>query len=100
MAVIEGSTRPKLYKKTGDVKQVKTSNKVKHSKAAVTQSRPSHQQGETSVGLAGNQIPTPDKLRQEAYIQKEEQARLLHLADRAKAVLIKLSHRELVLLMC
>ena len=32
-----------------------------------------------------NQIPTLDKLRQEAYIQKEVQARLLHLADRAKA---------------
>ena len=29
--------------------------------------------------------PPPDKLRQEAYIQKEVQARLLHLADRVKA---------------
>ena len=85
LAVIEGSNRPRPYKKTSDAKQIKTSNKVRCSKAAVTQSSPSYQQGEIGVGLASNQIPIPDKLRQEAYIQKEVQARLLHLADRAKA---------------
>ena len=85
MAVIEGSRGHKPYKKTADVKQIKTSNKVKRSKGAVAQSSPSHQQGEMGVGLPSNRIPTPDKLRQEAYIQKEVQARLLHLADRAKA---------------
>ena len=85
LAVIEGNRGHKLYKKTTDAKQIKTSNKVKRSKGAVAQSSPSHQQGEMAVGLASNRIPTPDKLRQEAYIQKEVQARLLHLADRAKA---------------
>ena len=38
LAVIEGSTRPRPYKKTGDVKQIKSSNKVKRSKAADTRS--------------------------------------------------------------
>ena len=85
LAVIEGSRGPKPYKKTSDARKIKTSNKVTHSKVAVAQSSPSHQQGEIGVGFAGNGIPTPDKLRQEAYIQKEVQARLLHLADLAKA---------------
>ena len=85
LAVIEGSTRSRHYKKPSDAKHIKSSSRVKRSKAAVTQSGPSHRQGETSVGLASNQISTPDKLRQEAYIQKEVQARLLHLADKAKA---------------
>ena len=85
LAVIEGTNTPRPYKKTNDPKIIKTSNKARHSKAPVKQSSPSHQQGEVGVGLASNQIPTPDKLRQEAYIQKEVQARLLHLADRAKA---------------
>ena len=84
LAVIEGSTRSRPYKKTSDAKHIKSPSGVKHSKASVTQSGPSHWQGETSVGLASNQIPTPDKLKQEAYIQKEVQARLLHLVDKAK----------------
>ena len=67
------------------MKKIKSSNKVKRSKAAVTQYSPSHQQGETSIGLASSRIPTPDKLRQETFLQKEGQARLLHIADRAKA---------------
>ena len=84
LSVIEG-TRPKTHKKTSDAKLVKTSHKVKCAKGAVPQSSPSHQQGGSSVGIASNHIPTPDKLQQEAYIQREVQARLLHLADRAKA---------------
>ena len=70
LAVIEGTNTPRPYKKTNDPKIIKTSNKARRSKAPVTQSSPSHQQGEVGVGLASNQIPTPDKLRQEAYIQK------------------------------
>ena len=63
LAVIKGSTRSKPYKKTSDAKRIKSSSSVKCSKAAVTQSGPSHWQGEASVGLASNQIPDKLKLK-------------------------------------
>ena len=69
------------------MKKIKSSNKVKRSKAAVTQSSPSHQQGEASIGLASSRIPTPDKLRQETE-------RLLHIADRAKAGIDKIKSQR------
>ena len=85
LAAIENTRKSRPHKNTSDVRKIKSSNRQKRPKGAVAQATPTHQQGETSTGLVSNQIPTPDKLRQEAYIQKEVQVRLLHLVDRAKA---------------
>ena len=100
LAVIEGNRGHKLYKKTTDAKQIKTSNKVKRSKGAVAQSSPSHQQGEMAVGWQAIESQPPISLDKKHIYERKCMQDYYIWRIGQKQVQTKLSLKEVVLWMC